>query len=108
MAVTQSFTDQQASFAMIPEKKIEEQPKISMSFPNTFQTFMGASKTTQIQFEVAPKSSIQEKLNYKDDDEDEDDGERTPPKQMVKQRGMFSGFQNQKLSFKHKVFAEDK
>ena len=76
-----------------------------MSFPNTFQAFMGAQKSAQISFGQRGGSSIAERLKFSDD---EDDGEQTPPKQSVKQRGMFTGFQNQKLSFKHKVFAEDK
>ena len=39
---------------------------------------------------------------------DDEDGERTPPKQIPQQRGMFQGFTNEKLSFKNKIFTEDK
>ena len=103
-----SFADQPVNFAMAPTKKIVEQPKVVTAFPKTFQTFMAANHNVKINFAPVTSSKLEMKQNDDLSESSEDEGERTPPKRMVQQRGMFSGFQNDKLSFKHKVFAEDK
>lgn len=67
---------------------------------------MGASNKANIRFQTATISKQQ--AMDESSEEDLDEGERTPPKRIVQQRGTFSSFQNDKMSFKNRVFAEDK